>query len=72
MIDLNEVAKIQEELRAGIPLNLMHVGKVFGHDFWGLLILCMTDAKVLTAQQIIDVMKMTDKEWEGFTKKKQK
>jgi hypothetical protein len=32
-----------DEIASGIPLNLAHIGNIFGGEFWALIVLCQTN-----------------------------
>lgn len=44
-IDEKELDLVRKELEYS-PLNLMQIGRIFGHEFWSLLILVQTNVTI--------------------------
>lgn len=40
----DEFNKVYMEVKGGQGLTFSHIGRVFGQDFWELLVMCMMDA----------------------------
>lgn len=45
MINREEFDKTCYDLEHGVPLNCIMLGRIFGEDFWALLVICMSGAK---------------------------
>jgi hypothetical protein len=55
MINDKELEQVRKDLEIGVPLNLVMIGRVFGEEFWTLLVLSMMgmEFKVENMQVII-------------------
>ena len=49
-----EFEKVCEDLKHNVPLNLLHLGRIFGEDFWSVLVLALCDAR--QAALVLDTM----------------
>jgi len=56
MINEEALEKVRKDLEMRIPLTLQMIGRVFGEEFWILLVISMTDRnfKVDNMQVIIE------------------
>jgi hypothetical protein len=52
MINLTEVDIVNAELQSGVSLNFTHIARIFGDDFWKLLVLTLVDAKYSMYEQL--------------------
>lgn len=42
MINEEELSRLRQNLEAGVPLNLSMLGRVFGEEFWQLIVISIT------------------------------
>lgn len=46
MINYLEFNEVDRELKEGVPLNLTHLGRIFGDEFWQLMVVCLTNITI--------------------------
>lgn len=57
IISREEFEKVYDEVEyKNVPLNLVHIHKIFGEKFFELMILCLTDARAsgMELQKLLD------------------
>jgi hypothetical protein len=59
MVNLTEIDGVNTELQSGVSLNFTHIARIFGDDFWKLLVLTLVDAKYSMYEQLKETEKFS-------------